>query len=548
LAAQQRRGAVSVYAARPHVPAPLPLANHAHRMLAVLTALCALAQTQPPASAALPAPTFCADVAPIVYARCTPCHRTGEAAPFPLTTYDEVRRRGRMIAQVTASRAMPPWHPVPGHGEFAGSLRLRDAELNTLQAWIAAGMPEGDKNVLPPAPVFPTGWFLREPDLVVQMPAAYEVPPSGPDIYRNFVIPLGLQDDVWLTAIEVRPSARAVLHHVIFSFDTTGRARAQDGKDGKPGYFGMGGEGGGLNGTAAVGGWAVGGLPRELPLGLARRIPKGADLVLRSHFHPAGKVEREQTTLGLFFAKAPPARSMVGLQLPPAFGVGAGLDLEPGVADYKISDSFVLPVDVLAVEIGGHAHMVCKDMHVWATRPSGARESIFWIDDWDFAWQNRYQYEQPLALGKGTKIEVEITYDNSANNPRNPHTPPKRVRWGLQSTDEMGSVTLLLVPQDEADARALQRAVQAHVREHFAQRRGNMGLGMISQAMMLDRNGDGRLDAAEIPERGRALVLRFDTDGDGAIDEAELEAAAQRLGSGGGAGNDAPRRRRRGGG
>lgn len=487
-------------------------------------------------------PTFCAHVAPIVQERCMPCHRAGEAAPFVLATYDDLRRRARTVAKVVKDRTMPPWHPVPGHGEFAGELRLSETEVQTILRWVEGGMPEGDPARLPAPPTFPAGWQLREPDLVVRMPRGFEVPAGGPDIYRNFVVPLDLPEDRWLTAIEVRPSARAVLHHIIFSFDTTGRARAQDGADGQPGFFGMGGEGGGLNGTAAVGGWAVGGQPRELPLGLARRIPKGADLILRSHFHPSGKVEVEQTTLGLFFADEPPSRSMVGLQLPPAFGVAAGLDIPAGEAAFRIVDAFVLPADVLAVEVGGHAHYLCKDMRVWATAPGGERRSIFWIDDWDFDWQNRYQYREPLPLVQGTRIEVELTYDNSAANPRNPHDPPARVRWGLQSTDEMGSVTLLLVPQREADARVLQRAVQQHVREHFAQGRGSMGLGMISRAMMLDRNGDGRLERDEVPERARAMVMRLDTDGDGVVDEGELEAAAQRLG---GEGERTGRRRRR---
>lgn len=497
-------------------------------------------------AAAAPAPTYHADVAPIVYAHCTRCHRPGEAAPFALRSYDDVKKRGKLIAKVTARRDMPPWHPVPGHGEFADQNRLSDEQIATLGRWVEAGMPEGDPAAAPPVPQFAEGWQLREPDLIVQMPKAYEVPAGGPDIYRNFVVPLNLDGERWLTAIEVRPSARSVLHHIIFSFDTSGRARAQDGQDGQPGYFGMGGEGGGLSGTAAVGGWAVGGLPRELPLGLARHVPKGADLILRSHFHPSGKVEREQTTLGLFFAKQKPTRSMVGLQLPPAFGVAAGLDVPAGEKQFVIKDRYTLPVDALAVEIGGHAHYICKDLHVWAKLPSGERRSVFWIDDWDFNWQNRYQYSEPLALPRGTELECEITYDNSADNPRNPHNPPQRVRWGLQSTDEMGSVTLLLVPQDEQDARTLQRDVQAHVREHFARRgQGNMGAAMISQAMLLDRNGDGKIDASEIPERGRAIFARFDLDRDGVIDEQELEAAAQRVGSG--EGNARPGRRRRGG-
>jgi hypothetical protein len=282
----------------------------------------------------------------------------------------------------------------------------------------------------------------------------------------------------------------------------------------------------------------VGGQPRELPLGLARRIPAGADLVLRSHFHPSGKVESERTTLGLYFAKQPPARSMVAVQLPPAFGVAAGLDIPAGQARFEIADSFVLPVAALAVEVGGHAHYLCKDMHVWATLPSGERRSIFWIADWDFNWQNRYQYREPLELPVGTRIDAVLTYDNSAANPRNPHDPPRRVRWGLQSTDEMGSITLLLVPADEADARALRGEVTRHVREGLARggRNGAAAAGMVSRAMLLDRDGDGRLEASEVPETWRHLLDRFDLDRDGVVDEGELEAALQ----------DAGGRRRRG--
>src|SRR5690606_20186922 len=197
----------------------------------------------------------------------------------------------------------------------------------------------------------------------------------------------------------------------------------------------------GLDGTAAVGGWAVGGLPRGPPFGLARRVPTGADLVLRCHLHPAGTVARELPTLGLSFAQAPPTRSMIGTPLTPASGATAELAPPPGSKDFALRDEFVLRVDVRAVEVGGHAHYLCTQMQVWVTPPDGERRSIFWIEDWDFAWQNRYQYAEPMRLPVGTKVEVAITYDNSADNPRNPHDPPRHVRFGLQSTDEMGSIT-----------------------------------------------------------------------------------------------------------
>ena len=479
-------------------------------------------------------PTFAEHVAPIVFANCTSCHRPGEVGPFALQTYEEVRKRGKMIARVVERRLMPPWHPVEGHGEFSDELALSTAEIETLVAWVDAGCPEGDSKKTPPLPKFTPGWQLGEPDLVVKMAKGFEVPASGPDIYRNFVIPLGFPEDRYLTAIEVRPGSRAALHHTLFFLDETGEARKNDGKDGKPGFRArLGGGDGQLLGadTAGLGGWAVGGMPRHLPLGLARRIPKGADLVLQSHLHPSGKPEVEQTVLGLHFAKEPPSRTMATLQLPPLFGVSAGLDIPAGEAAFKLNDSFVLPVDAEAVMVGGHAHLLCTTMQVWVTRPQQERESVFFIDQWDFDWQNQYLYREPLPLPKGAKVEVEITYDNSAANKNNPHDPPQRVRWGEETTDEMGSISLLLVANQESDAEALLAAIRlnrvasmARGARKAAGGGGGLLSGLAERAKQLDTNKDGTISADEIPAQMRPFVGRLDANGDGNIDPAELAA------------------------
>jgi mono/diheme cytochrome c family protein len=499
-------------------------------MLTPLLALCiasfSSAPEDPPHGEA---PTWARDIAPLVYRSCAACHRPGEVGPFPLLSYDEVKKRAKTIVRVTESRHMPPWHPVEGHGEFAGSLRLKPEEIALFKAWLDADCPSGELASAPPVPEFAAGWQLGEPDLVVEMPRAFEVPAGGPDIYRNFAIPLGLDEERWITAIEVRPQSRAVLHHVLFDFDASGRARSLDGQDGKPGWSGAGGEGA-MADTAGLGGWAVGGQPRHLPMGLARKLPKGADLVLRSHFHPSGKVEEERTKLGLYFAKEPPELEMLGLQLPPAFGIAAGLDVPAGEKRFVLRDAFVLPTEALAVEIGGHAHMICREMQMWVTPPGGERRSIFWIDDWDFDWQNRYAYAQPLKLAAGTKIEAEIVYDNSSENPSNPFDPPQRIRWGLQSTDEMGSISLLLVPLNGADARALQRAIRAHGREQLAKGGESVRSSVLSRLKMLDQDGDGAIAEDELPERFRRQASRLDTNGDGKIDFQELEAAEAFLG------------------
>lgn len=496
-----------------------------------LTLLLLPAAPQEPAAAPTRTPTFCEDVAPIVYARCAPCHRPGEVAPFSLLSYQDVKKRGKTIAEVVEERFMPPWHPVPGYGDFQHSLRLSDAQVATITRWVATGMAEGDPARLPPTPQFPTGWQLGEPDLVVRMPQGFPVPASGRDIYRNFAIPLDLPEDRWVTAIEVRPSARAVLHHVLFFLDESGEARQQDGRDGKPGYAGMR-----LSRQQSIGGWAVGGMPEHLPAGLAIAMPKGRDLVLQSHFHPSGKAATEQTTIGLYFAKQKPARTIVPIQLPPFFGIAAGIDIPAGVADWKLEDQFELPCAVDAVTVGGHAHMLCRSLRMYAEQPGKAQVPLLQIDHWDFDWQNRYTYRELVRLEAGATVKAELVYDNSKNNPVNPNKPPKRVRWGRESTDEMGSITLMVVPADERDLPVLRDAVRAHQAKGALQRFADQ---IDERFRQYDENGDGKITPKEAPARLRRFFDAIDQDHDGSIDRAELEAMLKNFGGGlGGVGGD----------
>ena len=165
-----------------------------------------------------PAVTFAETIAPIVYANCVTCHRPGEAAPFSLITYEDVVKRGKLVARVTSEKYMPPWHAAPGHGEFVGERRLTEAQIAAIDTWVKAGMPRGDEAKMPKLPAFPAdGWRLGQPDLILEMPAAFDLPASGPDVFRNFVIPTGLTEDKWVRGVEFRPSARKVVHHAIFA-------------------------------------------------------------------------------------------------------------------------------------------------------------------------------------------------------------------------------------------------------------------------------------------------------------------------------------------
>ena len=401
--------------------------------------------------------TFSETIAPILYQNCVTCHRPGEAAPFSLISYDDVRKRGALIATVTKSRYMPPWHATHGYGEFKEERRLSDEQIAAIAAWVSSGMPEGDPNRMPKLPPFTEGWHLGKPDLILEMPTAFEVPASGPDIYRNFVVPTNLAEDRWVRAIEFRPSARKAVHHVLFGYDVSGAVRKLDGTDGKPGYTTtMGGNFTNTANSASLGGWAVGNNPELLPEEFALGLPRGSDLVLQMHFHPTGKPETERSSIGIYFSSKEPSRNLIGVDLPALFGFGAGINIPEGKSDYAIEDSLTLPVDVEAFGVFAHAHYIAKEMKATATLPDGSMQPLIWIQNWDFNWQDVYTFKNLVRLPKGTRIDVRVTYDNSANNPRNPSNPPKPVLWGEQTSDEMASISIPMVTLRKEDERALQ--------------------------------------------------------------------------------------------
>ena len=400
--------------------------------------------------------TFSEHIAPVLFKNCTGCHRPGEAAPFALMNYQDAKKHGRVIAAVTQSRFMPPWKAAVASYPYRDERRLSNAEIDLIAAWVKLGMPEGDTKKTPALPAFPTGWQLGPPDLVVKLPQPFAVPADGPDIYRNFVIPIELAADQWVQAIELRPSSRSVVHHVLYFADTSGEARKMAAETG--GFNGMKV----TRGTLPLGGWAVGAQPQRLPHGLALKLPKGSALVMQYHFHPTGKAETEESTIGLYFAKAAPERTLSSIQLPAAFGLFAGLRIPPGDESYTVKESFVLPVDVEAIGVAAHAHYIAKHMKLTATFPDGQVKTLLAINDWDFAWQDRYLFADYVSLPKGTRLDGEVSWDNSTNNPRNPSSPPIEVTWGEQSKDEMGSVSLQVVPRQQADLTVLLSAYRQH--------------------------------------------------------------------------------------
>ena len=418
----------------------------------------------PPAARAAPAaqeanaPTFSDDIAPLIIEHCAPCHRPGEVGPFPLLTYDDARRRARQIAAVTASRFMPPWKPEPGFGgPFVGSRRLSDDDVALFRRWADAGAPAGDLSRVPPQPDLPQGWRLGTPDVVVTMPEPYTVAADGPDTFRNFVLPIPIERTAFVAGIEFRPGNARVAHHANLRLDRTRSSRQLDEQDPAPGYEGP------ISPQAHYPdghflGWTPGQLPPLAEPGMAWRLEPGSDFVIQLHMQSTGRPESIQASVGLYFTDDPPVRAPMMMRLG-----RQSIDIPPGERRYVIRDRFTLPVGAELIGIQPHAHFRATEINGFATFPDGRTESLIRIPDWNFNWQDVYRYETRPFLPAGTTVAMEYVYDNSAANPRNPDHPPRRVRFGQFSNDEMGDLWLQLLPRSEADRRTLVQAFMPKV-------------------------------------------------------------------------------------
>jgi mono/diheme cytochrome c family protein len=414
------------------------------------TLLLILPAAAPDAGRASPV-TYTKQVAPILWKNCAGCHRPGEVGPFPLLTYKDAAKRASFLKDVVAERKMPPWHAEPGFGEFHDARRLDDREIALIARWADSGAPEGDPRDLPPPPKFSEGWQLGEPDVVLKLPEPFQVPASGRDVFRCFVIPTGVARSRTVAAVEFRPGNRRVVHHALLFLDAGGKARGKDAADPGPGYASFGGVG--FPPSGSLGGWAPGAMPRPLPDGVGRLLPKNADLVLQVHYHPSGKPESDQSAVGIYFTKTPTSKILVTVPI-----INIWLHLPAGDPHRKVTARTTVPTDVHAIGITPHMHWLGKEMRVTATLPDGTTRPVIWVKDWDFNWQGNYQYEKPLALPKGTRLDLEAYYDNSDANPRNPNHPPKDVYFGEQTTDEMCLCGVQVVPDQPSGYVELLRA------------------------------------------------------------------------------------------
>ena len=387
--------------------------------------------------------TFNRNIAPIIFHSCSTCHRPGEAAPFALLTYSDVKRHARQIAEVTQSRAMPPWLPEPQPLKFADELRLADSEIELLQRWVEQGAVEGDARDLPAAPKFVEGWRLGKPDLILTATKPLVLPPQGTDTYWNFIFPVPIQETRWVKAVEIRPGDKRYVHHANILVDREGASRQREAEPGA----GFGGmeiriESQVFDPDSHLLFWKPGTIPYVEPEGMALRLDKGTDLILNTHLQPSGKTEVIQPSIGLYFTPHPATKLPMLLQLEN----DAKLDIPAGQKDFLVTDSFTLPIDVRLLAIYPHAHYLGKDIQALATLPDGTKETLIHIPHWNLNWQAVYRYAEPVRLPAGTQVSLRYVYDNSEENPLNPNHPPARVVGGNRSSDEMCHLWLQVLP------------------------------------------------------------------------------------------------------
>ena len=460
-----------------------------------------VAHPNPPSDA--PQVTFNRDIAPIMFRSCAQCHRQGEAAPFSLLTYADAKKHARQIADVTRSRAMPPWLPEPQVLKFADELRLSDTEIKLIANWVEQGEVEGSPADLPAEPKYVEGWRLGKPDLILTATKPLVLPPQGTDTYWNFIFPVPINTTRWVKAIEIRPGDKRYVHHANILVDRAGASRKREAQPGA----GFGGmeiriESQVFDPDSHLLFWKPGTVPSVEPDGMALRLDKGTDLILNTHLQPSGKPEIIQPSIGIYFTSHAATKFPMLLQMEN----DAKLDIPAGEKNFVVTDDFTLPIDVDLMAIYPHAHYLGKDIQAYATLPDGTRQTLIHIPQWNLNWQAVYRYAEPVRLPKRTTVSLRYSYDNSDDNPLNPNHPPARVVAGNRSSDEMCHLWLQMLPVNfdpaQGDPRmALQEALARH---NVEKNPGDFEAHYNLAAMLQSKNN---LDGA-ISEYAVAVKLR----------------------------------------
>jgi peroxiredoxin len=362
--------------------------------------------------------TYHGNVASIIQAKCQECHRPGEAGPFPLMTYQHAKSWSAMMREVVAEDVMPPWHAVSAHGHFQNDRRLTKAEKASLLAWIDQACPEGDPKLSPPPRKFTDGWRLRRlPDEVLRMKDAVYVPATGKLPYQYQMVGEPFPTDRWVTAVEVRPEHRSVVHHII-AFVLPPGSTMLDLVGPRFGRY-------------MLGAYVPGDQPIESIPGLAKRVVKGSRIVFEIHYTPNGKAVKDRSMIGLCYAAEPPEAEIHSISV-----MNNKFRIPPEDSSHEVKSKHRFDRSATLISLTPHMHVRGKAFRYDLVYPDGKREMILNVPKYDFNWQASYTFATMPTVPAGTVLECTAWYDNSSKNPFNPN-PKKTIGWGNMTTDEM---------------------------------------------------------------------------------------------------------------
>jgi peroxiredoxin len=375
--------------------------------------------------------TYANQISRILNANCVECHRPGQIAPFPLTSYEETVGWADMIREVTAERRMPPWHADPSVSHFSNDARLTEEELSQIARWVKNGAPEGDVKQLPEPPKFAQGWQIGTPHQIISMDeTGFDVPAEGTVDYQRFVIDPGWDEDKWIKSIECKPGNASIVHHIIIYIVPPGVAPT--------------GRAGRLQ-TNWLAAFAPGLRQEPLADGLARYVQKGSKLIFECHYTPNGVAQNDRSCAGFIFADPATVKKEVAVQNAGNFT----FKIPPNDPSFEVESEFVFRQNAVLLTVSPHMHVRGKDFRYDLIYPDGKKETILWVPHYDFGWQTTYRFAEPKLLPRGTKMHCVAHFDNSEDNFANPD-PSKEVTFGEQTWEEMmfGWFEMALADQD----------------------------------------------------------------------------------------------------
>ena len=458
--------------------------------------------------------TYAQHIAPILQKNCVECHRSGEIGPFAMVDYDEVVGWADMIVETIDNGRMPPWHADPTIGKFTNARGLSDDEKQMIRTWVDEGAAPGNASLLPEAAEFTAGWRLpKEPDLVVPMrKQPFAVPADGSIEYQYFVVDPGFTEDKWVSAAEIIPGNRSVVHHSIVFI------RPPDGD------FGVG-----LNWLEA---YVPGQVPVEYVASRARRIPAGSKLVFQQHYTPNGQAQTDLTSIGLVFVD----EEQVQEELLTIAAINQEFEIQPHQANLTVQARIDrLPEHGKLLSVSPHMHYRGKSFAAFANADTQSQNPLISVPNYDFNWQHNYEFSEPLLLNDLKSIEIEITFDNSEANPFNPN-PDEFVVWGDQTWEEMAvGFFNVAIPRNPPETTALADDDAAETKPANETAEYQYSAEVLSKAKQHaeavfrknDTNGDGQLTKDEVPIAFRDFFDSIDTNRDGVLQQEEFEFTAR---------------------